>query len=72
MRSQLFVLPGSRWSASLSAWAQAPQKFAIINMQEVILNTKDGKQAVIELKAKFAPKEAGVPEARGRTAAEAG
>lgn len=58
MRSQLTVLPVLALACGLSAWAQAPQKFAIINMQQVILETKDGKQAVIELKAKFAPKEA--------------
>lgn len=59
MRSQLTVLPVLALACGLSAWAQAPQqKFAIINMQQVILGTKDGQQAVVELKAKFAPKEA--------------
>jgi outer membrane protein len=59
MRSQLTVLPVLALAYGLSAWAQAPQqKFAIINMQQVILETKDGQQAVVELKAKFAPKEA--------------
>jgi outer membrane protein len=58
MRNQLTILPVLALACGLSAWAQAPaQKFAIINMQQVILETKDGKQAVIELKAKFAPKE---------------
>jgi outer membrane protein len=57
MRSKLLILPVLALASSLSAWAQAPQKFAIINMQDVILNTKDGKQAVNDLKAKFAPKE---------------
>jgi outer membrane protein len=58
MRSQSIVLPVLALACGLSAWAQAPQKFAIINMQQVILETKDGKQAVIQLKTKFAPKEA--------------
>jgi outer membrane protein len=53
----LIFLPVLALASSLSVWAQAPQKFAILNMQDVILNTKDGKQAVIDLKAKFAPKE---------------
>jgi outer membrane protein len=45
MRSQLIVLPVLALACGLSAWAQsAPQKFAIINMQQVILETKDGKQ----------------------------
>jgi outer membrane protein len=57
MKSKLTILPVLALAFCLSAWAQAPQKFAIINMQQVILETKDGKQAVVELKAKFAPKE---------------
>lgn len=56
MRSKLTILPLLVLASSLSVWAQA-QKFAIINMQQVILETKDGKQAVVDLKAKFAPKE---------------
>jgi outer membrane protein len=43
-------------ASSLSAWAQA-QKFATIDMQAALLNTKDGQKAVAELKAKFTPKE---------------
>jgi outer membrane protein len=57
MRSKFAIVPVLALALSLSAWAQAPQKFAIINMQDVILNTKDGKKAVNDLKAKFAPKE---------------
>jgi outer membrane protein len=57
MRSKLTVLAILALACGMSAWAQAPQKLAIINMQQVILETKDGKQAVAELKAKFAPKE---------------
>jgi outer membrane protein len=36
---------------------QAPQKFAVIDMQSALVNTKDGQKAVAELKAKFSPKE---------------
>ncbi len=57
MRSKLTILPVLALALSFGARAQSPQKFAIINMQQVILETKDGKQAVIDLKAKFAPKE---------------
>lgn len=61
MRSTFKILPlVAALAASLAsspAWAQAPQKFAILNMQQVILETKDGKQAVVDLKTKFAPKE---------------
>lgn len=57
MRSKLTILAILALACGMSAWAQAPQKLAIINMQQVILETKDGKAAVAELKAKFAPKE---------------
>lgn len=57
MRSKLTILAFLALACGMSAWAQAPQKLAIINMQQVILETKDGKQAVQELQAKFAPKQ---------------
>jgi outer membrane protein len=57
MRSKLTILPVVALALSFSAHAQNPPKLAIINMQEVILKTKDGQQAVNDLKAKFAPKE---------------
>src|SRR5580704_17249854 len=44
-------------ACSLSAWAQTPQKLAVIDMQGALLGTKDGQKAVAELKAKFTPKE---------------
>jgi outer membrane protein len=51
------IVPVLALLGGLSAWAQAPQKFAIINMQEALISTKDGQKAVAALKAKFAPKE---------------
>lgn len=57
MRSRLTILPVVALALSFSAYAQNAPKLAIINMQEVILQTRDGKQAVNDLKAKFAPKE---------------
>jgi outer membrane protein len=57
MKSKLTILAFLALACGLNAWAQAPVKLAIINMQQVILETKDGKAAVAELKAKFAPKE---------------
>jgi outer membrane protein len=57
MRSKFSVLAFVALACGVNAWAQAPVKLAIINMQEVILKTKDGQAAVAELKAKFAPKE---------------
>ncbi len=57
MRSRLTIVPVLALLGGLSAWAQAPQKFAIINMQEALISTKDGQKAVAALKTKFAPKE---------------
>jgi outer membrane protein len=57
MRSKLTILPFLALVWSLNAWAQTPAKFAIINMQEVILKTKDGQQAVAKLQAEFTPKQ---------------
>jgi len=51
------MLPVLALAFGLSAWAQTPQKIAIINMQDALLNTKDGQKAVVALKAKFSPKE---------------
>jgi outer membrane protein len=51
----LSLAPGSG-----TAWAQAlapPVKIAVLDMQSALLSTEDGKKAVAELKAKFAPKE---------------
>lgn len=56
MRSKLTMLPLLLLATTLVVRAQTP-KFAIMNMQEVILETRDGKQAVIDLKTKFAPRE---------------
>lgn len=44
--------------ASVSAFAQAPQKVAVINMQEALVSTKDGQKAITDLRAKFGPKQA--------------
>jgi outer membrane protein len=57
VRSRLTIVPVLALLGGLSAWAQTPQKFAIINMQEALISTKDGQKAVAALKAKFAPKE---------------
>jgi outer membrane protein len=57
MRSKFTILAILALACGLNAWAQAPQKLGVINMQQVILETKDGKKAVAELQAKFAPKQ---------------
>ncbi|HVW85457.1 MAG TPA: OmpH family outer membrane protein [Bryobacteraceae bacterium] len=45
-------------AASLCAPAQtAPQKIGVINMQEALVSTNDGKKAVTDLRAKYGPKD---------------
>jgi outer membrane protein len=49
--------------SSVCAWAQAaapapmPQKIGVINMQEALVNTNDGKKAIADLRAKFGPRD---------------
>jgi outer membrane protein len=45
--------------SSVCAWAQAPmpQKVAVINMQEALVSTNDGKKAVADLRAKYGPRD---------------
>ncbi len=44
--------------AGAAAWAQAPQKIAVINMQEALVSTGDGKKAIADLRAKYGPRDA--------------
>lgn len=61
MRSQFILASALALVASLgiapTAFAQAPQKIAVIDMQSALLNTKEGKKAAADLKTKFTPKE---------------
>jgi outer membrane protein len=43
--------------ATPSAPAVVPSKVGVINIQEALINTKDGQKAAGELKTKFAPKQ---------------
>ena len=43
--------------AASSAPAVVPSKVGVINIQEALINTKDGQKAAGELKTKFAPKQ---------------
>jgi len=49
-------LPAMLAGAALSLPAQAPNKIAIIHLQNAIIGTKDGQKAAKELEAKFMPK----------------
>lgn len=44
-------------AAAATAPAVTPSKIAVINIQEALINTKDGQKAAGELKTKFAPKQ---------------
>lgn len=62
------ALLSSAFLSSLCAWAQTPQtppssapaaqRIAVINMQEALVSTNDGKKAVADLRAKYGPKDA--------------
>lgn len=43
--------------SGFGAWAQTPQKVAVINMQEALVSTSDGKKAVADLRAKYGPRD---------------
>jgi outer membrane protein len=49
-------LPALLAGAALTLPAQAPNKIAIIHLQNAIIGTKDGQKAAKELEAKFMPK----------------
>jgi outer membrane protein len=44
-------------STALEAQAPPPTKIGVIDLQSVIVKTKDGEKAAAELKAKFSPKQ---------------
>jgi outer membrane protein len=57
VRSNFVIAPLLAIAGAFGAFAQAPQKIAVIDMQGALLGTKDGQKAVGELKARFTPKE---------------
>ncbi len=63
MKTGLRIAPAVMMLASFGAWAQTPaapalpQKIAVINMQEALLQTVDGKKAVADMRAKYGPRE---------------
>ncbi len=56
MNRMMLWLPAMLAGAALSLPAQAPNKIAIIHLQNAIIGTKDGQKAAKELEAKFMPK----------------
>ena len=61
MKKTLFCMPAAVLGVTMLAQAQAaapPTKVGIINIQQAILSTGDGKKAVSELEQKFAPTKA--------------
>jgi outer membrane protein len=55
VKSKVFLWPVLALALTLTAQAQQG-KFAVINIQQAIINTKDGQKAASELNAKTAPK----------------
>lgn len=55
MISRYKVLPALALAA-VSAFAQAPAKYAVINIQGALVTTKDGQKAAGELESKAAPR----------------
>src|SRR5260370_32924977 len=48
----------SAWlTVAIEAQAPPPTKIGVIDLQSVIVKTKDGEKAAAELKAKFSPKQ---------------
>ena len=58
MKFLLAALGLSAWlTVALEAQAPPPTKIGVIDLQSVIVKTKDGEKAAAELKAKFSPKQ---------------
>ena len=56
MNRMMLWLPALFAGATLSLPAQAPNKIAIIHLQNAIIGTKDGQKAAKELETRFMPK----------------
>ncbi len=57
LRISPFALVAGALLSSVGAWAQAPQKIAVINMQDALVSTNDGKKAVADLRSKYGPRD---------------
>lgn len=63
MKTVSITAPALMILSAVCAWSQTPaapplpQKIAVINMQEALVSTNDGKKAVADLRAKFGPKD---------------
>lgn len=57
MKSKFLIATLAVLASGISAWAQAPQKIAVIDMQAALVGTKEGHQAATELQGKFTPKQ---------------
>ena len=58
-------LPALLAGAALSLPAQAPNKIAIIHLQNAIIGTRDGQKAAKELETKFMPKRQEIEKRQG-------
>lgn len=61
----LLVSNVSAQTPAASAPTATPTKIAVINIQEALINTKDGQKAAGDLKTKFAPKQSEIEKKQG-------
>lgn len=65
MNRMMLWLPAMLAGAALTLPAQAPNKIAIIHLQNAIIGTKDGQKAAKELETKFMPKRQEIEKRQG-------
>ncbi len=65
MNRMMLWLPAMLAGAALSLPAQAPNKIAIIHLQNAIIGTRDGQKAAKELETKFMPKRQEIEKRQG-------
>lgn len=65
MNRMMLWLPAMLAGAALTLPAQAPNKIAIIHLQNAIIGTRDGQKAAKELETKFMPKRQEIEKRQG-------
>src|SRR5450759_1294144 len=69
LKKNFAVFPALVLGMAAMVHAQTPTKVAIINVQNAILQTKDGQKAAAELQTRFAPKKDGLDKKQADIAA---
>jgi outer membrane protein len=68
LKKIIVVFPALVLGMAAMVHAQTPSKVAIINVQNAILQTKEGQKAATELQGRFAPKKAALDKKQGEIA----